>query len=353
MRRTTPLRGLVLSAALVALTAPSMASAGAWLGVYTQEVSAELREAFGLSGEGALVSRVVPDGPAARAGLLEGDVIVAANLKDVGSPSELTDLIGAARAGESVSLGIVRKGERKTIAVRLAERPEAGEMPAPRAAPSPKSATPAPTPKPQAAPHARMRWYSSEDVDPDEIREQVRRSMPNFEFDSESLGPNEEALVLRGFGRGRLGVRIETLSDDLASALGVPGTKGALVVEVYKKTPAEAAGIRAGDVITAVGTTAVYDTDDLVQALRDGKGKVSVSLVRRGEKRTVEAALEDSPRVIRLRDGRGPMGLGRLGDDGKFDVHIHGDADDEDLRKELDQLRRELSELRKELEDHR
>ena len=324
MRRTRPQHWLVLFAALFTLAVPTLASAGAWLGVYTQEVSAELREAFGLESGGVLVTNVVPESPASRAGLLKGDVIVTANKKGIEAPSDLTDLITAANPGQTVSLGIVRKGASKTLSVKLVERPEEIETPV-----QPE------TPKAPKAPHSEMRWYSNGE-----------------DFDSDSFAPLA-GMYMRGFGRGRLGVRLETLTDDLASALGSTGTKGALVVEVYKKTPADSAGIRAGDIITAVGTTAVYDTDDLVKALRDEKGKVSISLVRQGKKRTVEAALEDSPYVIRLRDGKGPMGYGRLGDDGKFDIRVKGDANDEEIRKELGELRRELSELRKELQEKR
>ena len=325
MRRTRPQHWLVLFAALFTLAVPTLASAGAWLGVYTQEVSAELREAFGLETGGVLVTNVVTGSPAARAGLLKSDVIVTANKKPIEDPSDLTDIITAASPGQSVSLGIVRKGAPKTLSVKLVERPEEIETPVPPVAPM--------APK---APHSEMRWYSNGE-----------------EFDSDSFAPLAGSMFMRGFGRGRLGVRLETLTEDLAAALGSTGTKGALVVEVYKKTPADSAGIRAGDIITAVGTTAVYDTDDLVKAIREEKGKVSISLVRQGKKRTVEAALEDSPYVIRMRDGKGQMGYGRLGDDGKFDIRVKGDANDEELRRELSDLRRELSELRKELQEKR
>lgn len=357
MRRTTPLRWLVLSAALVMLASPSLASARAWLGVYTQEVTSDLRDALDLSSDGALVSSVVTGSPADRAGLRKGDVIVSVEGRGIDSPADLTERIGDARPGDSVSLGIVRKGDRLTLSVRLAERQnDEGEMEAPEPpdAPTPH-ASPAPdaprAPRAPKAPRGEMRWYSDDMPNKDEIRQRIRESIPNFDFDE---GPGGRGMVwMSGAGRGRLGVRIETLSEDLASALGAPGTKGALVVEVLKKTPAEEAGIRAGDIITAVEGTAVYDTDDLVKALADEKGKVSVSLVRRGEKRTVEAALEDSPRVIRLRDGKGPMGLGRMGDDGKFDVRIKGDAGDEDLRQQLQELREQLRELRRELQENR
>ena len=57
--------------------------------------------------------------------------------------------------------------------------------------------------------------------------------------------------MLMGAGRGRLGVRIESLNEDLAGALGAPGKQGVLVLEVLDDTPAARAGLRAGDVILA------------------------------------------------------------------------------------------------------
>lgn len=363
MRRTTPLRWLVLSAALVMLASPSLAEARAWLGVYTQEVTSELRDALDLSGDGALISSVVPGSPADRAGLRKGDVIVSVDRRDIDSPTELTDIIGEAREGENVSLSVVRKGERLTLAVRLGERPQDddGEELTPAPAPEPEAVPTPRTPRTPRAPRAprEMRWHSSGDIDKDELRDRIRESQPDLdvkdfkEFKFDESGSGGPMVWTGSAGRGRLGVRIETLGDDLASALGAAGTRGALVVEVLEKTPAEEAGIRAGDIITAVEGTAVYDTDGLVKALAGESGKVSVSIVRRGEKRTVEAALEDSPRVIRLRDGKGPMGFGRMRDDGKLDVRVKGDTDDEALRKELEELRQQLRELRRELQDQR
>lgn len=354
MRRTTPLSRLVLFAALVMLAVPSLAAARGWLGVYTQEVTRDLRDALDLTGEGVLVSSVVPGSPADRAGLRKGDVIVSVDRRDVESPAELTEIIGGTREGESVSLGVVRKGEKLNLAVRLAERPDDGEI-APPAPPAPRG-TPAPrTPRAPAAPKEPRvyRWHSDGSVDPDEIRERVREAVPGFDFDFDEAGPGRSMVWMGNAGRGRLGVRVESLSEDLASALGAPGARGALVVEVLKQTPADEAGLRAGDIITAVEGAAVQDADDLVKALKGESGRVSVSIVRRGEKRTVEAALEDSPRVIRLRDGKAPKGPGRLGDDRRFDVRIKGDADGEDLRRELQELREQLRELRRELQENR
>ena len=198
-----------------------------------------------------------------------------------------------------------------------------------------------------------MRWYSSHDgnVDEDEVREHVRRIMPEIKMGE--LGDGKRMMFMNG-GRGRLGVRIETLSSDLAAAMGVAGSKGVLVLEVLDGTPAEKAGLRAGDVITAVENESVADVDDLVSALRDENGSVSLSVVRRGERRTIEAQLEDAPRVIRLRDG---VVERKAGPGQKKEIVIKrkdaGD-DDGDLREQMRELREQLRELREQLrEQHR
>jgi C-terminal processing protease CtpA/Prc len=359
MRRTTPLGWLVLFAALALVTAvPSLASARAWLGVYTQEVTGELRDALDLKGDGVLVTRVIEDSPAARAGVRRGDVIQAVDRRDVGSPSDLSEAIGDSRSGESVSLSINRKGEDIILAVRLAERPQDADrdededdedlVPVPRPAPAPAAPR---APKAPKAPRE-LRGYQGDDADPGDVGKRLRELAPGMDFDFEHLGPGAHRVIVGGAGRGRLGVRIETLSEDLASALGASGTRGVLVVEVLDGTPAEKAGLRAGDVITALDGRTVTDADDLVGALRDERGRVSVSIVRRGQRQTLSAELGDSPRAIRLRDGRTPMIWKDLSGDGrKFDIRV--DRDDDDLRKELEELREQLRQLREELRDRR
>jgi len=326
MRRTTPLRWLALFATLFMLTAaPSLASARAWLGVYSQEVTDELRDALELPKGGVLVSNVVTDSPAERAGLRKGDVITAVDNTKIASPEELSDRIAAAKAGDNVSLSIVRKGSNRTLSVRLTERPAAED--APEVAPTPPNAPRAP-----AAPHA-MRWYSSSDGDSDEIQARLHEIMPDLHL--EHLGDGNHTIVVRG-GRGRLGVRIETLTDDLAQALGASGAHGVLVVEVFEGTAAEKAGLKAGDVITTVDGTTVSDTDDLSRAMRDKQGKVSISVIRRGEKRTVTAEIDDAPRVIRLRDGN-------------VEKNSMGSDESAELQKQMEDLRQQLRELREEL----
>jgi len=93
--------------------------------------------------------------------------------------------------------------------------------------------------------------------------------------------------------RGVLGVNIQTLTPDIAESLGLANTQGALVSQVVDGSAAEKAGIKAGDVITAVNGKPVKDA----AALRNSIGllhigdKVDVSLVRDGKPRRVTATI--------------------------------------------------------------
>ena len=150
-------------------------------------------------------------------------------------------------------------------------------------------------------------------------------------------------------GRGRLGVRVENLNRDLGDYFGVADGKGALVVEVVKDTPAERAGLKAGDVITSVGEKKIYDTDDLVSALRSrDAGRVSLDVIRHGSRRTIEAELERAPRAMRLGRGQGMMGY-RDGDGNRRIVIRNSDRDQ--LQREVTDLRKEVKELQKQLDE--
>ncbi|HPU35954.1 MAG TPA: trypsin-like peptidase domain-containing protein [Bacillota bacterium] len=90
----------------------------AWLGVYLQQVTQEIARYLGLESQsGALVASVVNGGPAAKAGLQQGDVIVRYNGSEVSTPSNLIDLVSDTAIGSQVEIQFIRKGEtRSTIA---------------------------------------------------------------------------------------------------------------------------------------------------------------------------------------------------------------------------------------------
>jgi membrane-associated protease RseP (regulator of RpoE activity) len=306
-----------------------------WLGVTTQEITSELREGLDYQGDGVIVNRVIADSPAERAGIRKGDVIVSFNSRTVDSPSELVDLVRATRVGQSVAVIVVRDGSRRTMNARLAEWPQDIEdsedewTPAP--APSaPRSPTAPRAPKAPSAP----RGYSFE--------------WNGETFDLPDVG---DMSLLRGMGHGRLGVQIQELNSGLAEALEVPGGKGVLVIEVFEDTPAERAGMKAGDVITRVGDTTVDDVDDLHRAIQDHEGRVSITVMRRGVRRTVEAELGAKRQVTRIRRGDGPTGF-RIPDVRtrvRRDVD-GGDAGRGELEQQLRELRQEMRELRQKLE---
>ncbi len=89
-----------------------------WLGVVIQNVTRELAESFGLKKpEGALVSRVMPDSPAAKAGVKAGDIILKYNGKAVNTSSALPPLVGRTKIGESVPVLIMRDKQKQKLNV--------------------------------------------------------------------------------------------------------------------------------------------------------------------------------------------------------------------------------------------
>ncbi len=94
------------------------------LGVIVQDVTPELREAMEISvSSGALISQVLPDSAAAAAGLIEGDVIINVNGRAIAGASDLRNVIGLSRAGETVQIEYLRNGELlvKSVEIRAAE----------------------------------------------------------------------------------------------------------------------------------------------------------------------------------------------------------------------------------------
>jgi len=96
-----------------------------WLGVALQPLTAELADGLGLRNtRGAVVSRVYPDSPAATAGLLQSDVIVAFDGTPIEDYRHLQRLSADSEVGKTVTLDIVRRGERKSARVTVAEAPD-------------------------------------------------------------------------------------------------------------------------------------------------------------------------------------------------------------------------------------
>lgn len=96
-----------------------------YLGVVIQDIDRDLAEAYGLAKPaGALVAKVLPDTPAEKSGLKEGDVIIAFNGQDIGLSSELPQMIGRAKVGKKVPLTLLRDGKKMDIPFEVASLPD-------------------------------------------------------------------------------------------------------------------------------------------------------------------------------------------------------------------------------------
>ena len=100
-----------------------------WLGVLIQEVNRDLALSFGLEKPmGALIAQASSSGPAGKAGIQPGDIIVRFNGKDVERSSDLPPMVGLVRPGTTVPVDVVRQGDRLTLDVTIEQLPEANQV---------------------------------------------------------------------------------------------------------------------------------------------------------------------------------------------------------------------------------
>lgn len=376
MRRTTAFGATLLSAltALVLIAARPALAADGWLGVSTQSLDSELRDALDVRDDGVLVTRVVEGSPADRGGLRKGDVLISFNSRSIGSPDELREFVREAGDGRSVAVRVLRDGDTRTIEVRLGSTDDDDARMAPRAPIAPRAPRAAPSPAPEARSKRHIEvWKDGKRVAPEDIDEMKEleglkelRGMPGVKrmFENWTPGPDGHMDMLRGVsGRTRLGVQVQDVGGDMADALELSEERGAFVIDVIDDTPASRGGVRAGDVILSIDGRAVDDTDDLRQELARSTGVTRVEVSRRGTRRTVEVDLgsgSGSGKAWEWKSGddnddRGRTRVFRMAPEARRELRRElgsrsGD-DRAELRRELEELRRELRELREQLRE--
>jgi serine protease Do len=95
-----------------------------YLGVVMQEITPVLAKNFGLAdAEGAIITEVAPDSPAARSGLLPGDVVRMVNGKRVKGMQQLRQIIASTEVGQELEIGFIRSGAEQKAKAKIVEMP--------------------------------------------------------------------------------------------------------------------------------------------------------------------------------------------------------------------------------------
>ncbi len=170
--------------------------------------------------EGVLVTNVLRDSPAEKAGLKPGDVILSINSTPTRTGNDLVAKVSETPVGDKVQVRLLRDGKEQTIAVGIGDRAQVIDA-------------------------------------------------RNREADEPSAEPKE-------VGEAKFGVQIQSLTPDMASRLGIANQPGVVVMEVDSGSFAEDVGVARGDVIIEINKKPVRSVDDVRAIQRDLKSKDDV-----------------------------------------------------------------------------
>ncbi|HEY1929097.1 MAG TPA: Do family serine endopeptidase [Caulobacteraceae bacterium] len=202
-----------------------------YIGATIQDLSDEMASSWGLSGrKGAVVAGLVAGGPAARAGVAPGDVVVSVNGHPVTNGNEMTREVAKVRAGDQIHLDIFRNGKQRTIDIVAGLRPS---------------------------------------------EEQLAQ---NGAFGGDDGG---EAPGASNSARQVLGMSLAPIDPAARQAYNIaPTTHGVVVQSVKGSSDAGDKGLRRGDVIVRAGDREVASTSDVTAAVGDWKkqGRSSIPL---------------------------------------------------------------------------
>ncbi len=234
--------------------------------------------------DGVRVENVDPDSPAARAGLVAGDLVVELDGERVRSARHFARLIQETADGRSVALNILRNGKQQTVTVTPESRGFAFSFDGDRLGRDIARGLREIEPRMrELEPRLRELEPRLRELEP-RLRE-FRFNGP-FDFDFDTL-PGITSP------RGRLGVQLNELTPQLAEYFGATDG-GVLVAGVTKDSPAEKAGLKAGDVIITIDGDRVRRTEDLVDELRDKEGDVTVGILRDKKESSVKATINEA-----------------------------------------------------------
>ena len=208
---------------------------------------------------GAVVQTVRERGPAARAGVKAGDLIVEFDGERVRSARHLTRLVSETVPNRATKMVVIRDGSRVTLDIT----PEQHDLQANGIGPN-----------------------------LDQLRRQLEWLPRDFEFDYDFDGPRKGIIMSP---RVRLGINVTPLTDQLAAYFGTKG--GALVTSVEADSPAAAAGLKAGDVVGSVNGRAVQNPDDVIEDVQRAQpgDTLALGIVRDKKPSTLKVTMPNQP----------------------------------------------------------
>ncbi|MFQ6604610.1 MAG: S1C family serine protease [Fidelibacterota bacterium] len=166
----------------------------------------------------------------------------------------------------------------------------------------------------------------------------------------------QDPFQWRTESQGFLGVQLSDLTPQLRKYFNVKDDRGVLVAEVLEDSPAEASGIKAGDVIVAVNDKDIATARDLSRTIRqyEPEEKITLTIIRKGKEKSRQVTLGEMERPALAFMSRKHMIP--MMDDFPFTWKMDDDKDwlyfqgDDDLREDLEQLRQEIRALREEMD---
>jgi serine protease Do len=236
---------------------------GGFLGVYAENINRENMSRYHLNQvRGVGVTQVVKDSPAEKAGLRKDDVIVRIDGENVNSVRKLNRLVSEMAPDHSVRITVSRGGSEQEVTATITKRDNSimvGDL---------------------FKGHPKVwKW---EGTDPKVWKFESPLFNRKDWFDN-----NGDLTFFLGNSR-RIGVSTMELTKQLADYFGIADGKGVLVTSVVEGGPAAKAGVRAGDVITAIDGEAVDSPGDLARVInRKKEGDVSLTIIRNKTQQTI------------------------------------------------------------------
>ncbi len=244
----------------------SLFTDGGYLGVYAENINRENMARYHLSSpRGVGVTRVVQGSPAEKAGIRKDDVILRLDGENITSVRKLNRLVAEIAPDQSVKVAVSRGGAEQEVNATIAKRDNSTMA--------------------QDYFQVQPRVWKR---DPQGLFKDFKWETPMFQgfsFDTDNFG---DLTFTLGNSR-RIGVSTMQLNKQLAEYFGITGGKGALVTAVTDDSPAAKAGIKAGDVITAIDGEAVDSPGDIARAInRKKEGAVTRTVIRNRSQQTFQ-----------------------------------------------------------------